>query len=173
MVYVDEASFRQSPTLHRTWAPRNSQPRIPTLGQRNTQKILGAVAVSTGQFACRHQTAYFNAQTYLAFVAEEVLPVFYRRGHRVRLIQDNASYHKKPEVYEWFASERKRLEVTCLPEYSPEFNAQERLWQYTRKNATHNRFFETPEELCTSLFCTFDDIQQHPEKIVSLLEPYF
>ncbi|HDH06008.1 MAG TPA: deoxyribonuclease [Nitrospirae bacterium] len=40
MVHEDEASFRQSPTLHQTWAACNSQPQIPTRGQRNTQKIL-------------------------------------------------------------------------------------------------------------------------------------
>ena len=101
------------------------------------------------------------------------LPAFYRRGHRVYLIQDNASYHKKPEVYDWFASERKRLELFCLPPYSPEFNATERIWQYTRRDATHNRFFETPEALCVSLFHTLDDIQAHAEKILGLLQPYF
>ena len=41
IVYVDEASFRQSPTLHQTWAPRNQRPEIPTRGERNTQKVLG------------------------------------------------------------------------------------------------------------------------------------
>ena len=173
IVYIDEASFRQSPTLHQTWAPRNSQPRIPTRGERHTQKILGAVALREARFVYRHQTEYFNSQTYPAFVEEQVLPAFYRRGHRVFLIQDNASYHKKPEVYEWFASERKRLEVFCLPPYSPELNAQERLWHYTRKEATHNRYFEIPADLCASLFFTFADIQRHPEKLMGLLEPYF
>jgi transposase len=171
-VYEDEASFRQTPTLHQTWAPLNSQPRIPTRGERNTQKILGAVSLP-GQFVYRHQTEYFNAQTYLRFLAEEVLPTFYRRGRRIYLIQDNASYHKKPEVYEWFKAERRRLEVFCLPPYSPELNAEERLWQFTRKHATHNRFFEIPAELCASLFTTFADIQKHPEKILGLLAPYF
>jgi transposase len=173
MVYIDEASFRQSPTLHQTWARLNSQPQIPTRGERNTQKILGAVALPSGQFVYRHQTEYFNAATYQSFVSEAVLPAFYRPGHRVYLIQDNASYHKKPEIYEWFAQERKRLEVFCLPPYSPQFNAQERIWQYTRKGATHNRFFETPAALCASLFLTLDDIQAHSEKIIGLLRPYF
>jgi transposase len=173
IVYVDEASFRQSPTLHQTWAPRNSQPRIPTRGERNTQKILGAVALANARFVYRHQTEYFNALTYLAFLAEVVLPAYYRRGQRIYLIQDNASYHKKPEVYEWLASERKRIEVFCLPPYSPEFNAQERIWQYIRKYATHNRFFETAAALCASLFFAFADIQQYPEKISGLLQPYF
>jgi transposase len=173
IIFGDEASFRQSPTLHQTWAPLNSQPRIPTRGERNTQKVLATVSLYDGKFVYRHQTEYFNAQTYRSFLEDEVLPAYYRHGRRVYLIQDNASYHKKPELYEWFQSERSRLEVFCLPPYSPQFNAQERLWQFTRMHATHNRFFDIPAELCASLFETFADIQKHPEKILGLLAPYF
>lgn len=170
IVYEDEASFRQSPTIHQTWAPRNCRPEIPTRGQRNTQKILGAVALRPVRFAWRHQTEYFNHHTYLAFLDEVVLPSFYRRGHRVYLIQDNASYHTHPEVLAWFDQQCRRLAVFPLPKYSPEFNAQERLWRYTRKEGTHNRYFATPAELCVSLFTTLRGIQRHPEKIHGLLE---
>jgi len=173
IVYTDEASFRQSPTLHQTWAPRNARPFIPTTGQRNTQKILGAVGLYSGQFVYRHQTEYFNHVTYRSFVEEMLLPRFYRRGHRVFLIQDNASYHTHPEVQEWFQQERSRLAVYPLPKYSPEYNAQERLWWYTRREATHNRFFATPADLCASLFATFADIQRHPELILGLIQPFF
>jgi transposase len=171
-VHEDEASFRQSPTLHQTWAPRGAQPQIPSRGQRNTQKILGGVDIASGKFIYRHQQEYFNAETYIDFLEEVLLPGFYRRGHRVYLIQDNASYHKKPEVYEWFGANRKRVEVNLLPSYSPEFNAVERIWNYTRKHSTHNRYFDTVEELCESLFDTFTDIQEHPENILGLLNPF-
>lgn len=173
IVYVDEASFRQSPTLHQTWAPRNARPLIPTRGERNTQKILGAVALHSGQYAYRHQTEYFNHRTYRSFLEEVLLPAFYRRGQRVFLIQDNASYHTHPEVWQWFKAERRRLEVFPLPKYSPELNAQERIWHYTRREATHNRFFANPSELCESLFATFAEIQRCPELILGLLEPFF
>ena len=173
IVYEDEATFRQTPTLHQTWGRRNSQPQIPTRGQRNTQKILGSVCLHSGQFIYRHQTEYFNSESYLYFLEHFLLPSFYKRNHRVFLIQDNASYHKKPEVYEWFSKQRKRLEVTLLPPYSPEFNAAERLWHYTRMKATHNRYYDCPEELCLSLFTTFEDIHQHPGKIMGLLKPFF
>ena len=76
IVYGDEASFRQSPTIHQTWAPLNCRPEIPTRGQRNTQKILGAVALCPARFAWRHQTEYFNHLTYLSFLEEVVLPSF-------------------------------------------------------------------------------------------------
>jgi DDE superfamily endonuclease len=115
IVYEDEASFRQSPTLHQTWAPLHSQPQIPTRGQRNTQKILGAVALAGGQFIYRHQTEYFNTETYGRFLEDLVLPTYYRRGHRVFLIHDNASYHKHPDMQAWYQSQSKRLEVCPLP----------------------------------------------------------
>src|SRR5208282_2836670 len=109
IVYEDEASFRQTPTLYRTWARRGHQPQIPTRGERHTQKVLGAVSVPAGDFVWRHQTEYFNAQTYLSFVDEELLPPYYRRCHRVYLIQDNASFDKKPEVLKFFAKHRRHI----------------------------------------------------------------
>ena len=117
-------------------------------------------------------TEYFNAASYIEFLEHTLLPSFYRRNHRVYLIQDNASYHKKSEVYEWFSANRRRLEVYLLPPYSPQFNAVERIWHYTRMQSTHNRYFDTPEELCQSPFATFDDIQCHPEKILGFLKPF-
>lgn len=172
IVFVDEASFRQTPTLHQTWAPRNCRPEIPTRGERHTQKILGSVSLHGAQFAYRHQTEYFNHQTYGAFVRDVILPTYYRRGQRIYLIQDNASYHTHPEVWAGFQAERRRLEVFPLPKYSPELNAQERIWHYTRRAATHNRFFENPDALCESLFHTFAAVQKHPEKIQGLLTPF-
>jgi DDE superfamily endonuclease len=127
IVFEDEASFRQSPTLYRTWAPVNSQPKIPTRGQRNTQKIFGAVSLYDQKFVYRHQSEYFNAQTYMTFLEDHILPAYYRRNHRIYLIHDNASYHKKPEVREWFAKNRRRVEFYLLPAYSPEYNAIERV----------------------------------------------
>ena len=51
----------------------------------------------------------------MAFLEEVVVPAFYRRGHRVFLIQDNASYHKKQETYDGFAQNRRYGEVFPLP----------------------------------------------------------
>jgi len=173
IVYEDAASFRQTPTVYRTWARRGQQPQIPTRGERHTQKILGAVSVPTGDFVWRHQEEYFNAETYLSFVDGVLLPHYYRRRHRVYLIQDNASFHKKPGVLEFFAKHSRQIEVFSLPPYSPDFNATERLWHYTRKESTHNRYFDRPAALCQSLFATFADMQRHPEKICGLLVPFF
>jgi transposase len=172
IVFVDEASFRQTPTLRQTWAPCNKRPQIPTRGEGNTRKVLGAVELRSAKYVYRHQTDYFNHQTCRSFVEDVVLPGYYRRGHRIYLIQDNASYHRHPEVWGFFKQERSKLEVLSLPKYSPELNAQEPLWKFTRSNSIHNRFFETPADLCSSLFHSFADMQRHPEKLPGILRPF-
>lgn len=172
IVFEDEASFRQTPTLHATWARLGSQPQIPTRGERHTQKIFGAVRLDNAQFIYQHQPEYFQWETYVAFLEQVVVPAYYRPGHRVFLIQDNASYHKKQETYAWFARNRRYVEVFPLPRYWPELNATERIWNYTRKQATHNRYFETPDHLCHALLRTFRYVQRHPEEIQNLLRPF-
>jgi transposase len=172
VVHQDEASFRQTPTLYQTWARKNSQPKVSTKGARNTQKIFGAVAPQTAQFIYHHTDQSFNHKTYIEFLEDHLLPSYYRKSHRVYLIQDNASYHKKPETYEWFESNRKYIEVFNLPPYSPELNAEERIWHHTRMCATHNRYFETKEELCDALFAAFEQMQRNPGSIQGYLQPF-
>jgi hypothetical protein len=62
--------------------------------------------------------------------------------------------------------------VFQLPPYWPELNAQECIGNYTRKHATHNRYFETPLELCNTLFSTFANIRRRPEEIQGLIQPF-
>ena len=101
------------------------------------------------------------------------MPAFSKRRNRIYLIQDNASYHKKPEVYDWFKMNRNKIEVFQLPPYSPEFNAIECVWGFTRKQVTHNRYFDTIEALCGSIFAFFDNIINCPSKFLGLLRPFF
>ncbi len=161
----------RSPTLHTTWAPRHVQPEVLSGGQRNTQKIFGAVAVLTGQSLFRRREAQFNHDTYVEFL-EDMTKFFFRRGHRIYRIQDNASYHKHPITYEWFSKNRKYTEVFHLPPYSPDFNVQEKRWKYTRKQATHNRYHETETDLCAALTHPFDTMQNSPELIIPFVAQF-
>lgn len=168
MIFTDEASFRQDSTLHATWSRVGCPPQVPVTGERKSVKILGAVELWHARFHYQQDTV-FNASTYLAFL-HRLAPHYRRRG--AILIQDNASYHKDAEVWKWFKSNRHWLEVHQLPPYSPEFNPTERLWQYTRKNGTHNRYFTSPSQLVSTLTRVFADMQACPELIRPSLLPF-
>lgn len=61
----------------------------------------------------------FEGQSYTAFL--DGLAQRYRR-QEVFLIQDNAAYHRAPEVREWLTCYGHRFHLCPLPKYSPEFN---------------------------------------------------
>jgi transposase len=71
-------------------------------------------------------------------------------------------------VWKSFSENRHWLEVHQLPAYSPELNPTERLWPYTRRNGTHNRYFSEPAALVGTLIGVFGDIQRYPQ----LIRPY-
>lgn len=168
LLFVDEASFRQDPTLYRTWARTGQQPQVPTTGQRNTQKFFGGVSLYNGHFSYRHDVV-FNAQTYILFL-ERLLKRYFPR--KIHSIHDNASYHKKEEVKLWFKDNRRHFQAHELPPYSPELNAIERIWHHVRMEATHDRYFPTVTELVQTVTSSFRDIQRWPSLIYGYLAPF-
>ena len=141
---------------------------MPVTGQRKSIKIFGAIDIYTASFLYKRDTV-FNADSYGGFL-EDIARRFRRKG--ALLVQDNASYHKDKDVWSWFKANRHWLQVYQLPPYSPEFNPTERLWQHTRKNGTHNRYFISERELIETLGRVFGDMQDHPETIRGYLRPY-
>ena len=137
-------------------------------GQRNSVKIFGAVEIYTSCFLYKRDRV-FNADTYGGFL-EDIARRFRRQG--ALLVQDNASYHKERGIWSWFKANRHWLKVYPLPPYSPELNATERMWQHTRRNGTHNRYFKTEDELVGTLTRVFGAMQEKPEIISGYLRPF-
>ncbi len=137
-------------------------------GQRKSVKILGAVELWRTRFHYARDSV-FNASTYGAFL-EQLARSYRRRG--AFLVQDNASYHKDKDIWNWFKSNRHWLHVYNLPPYCPELNPTERLWQHTRRTGTHNRFFPSVADLNATLTRVFTDMQRHPILIESYLAPF-
>jgi transposase len=167
-LFTDEASFRQDPTLYRTWARRGQQPLIPTTGQRNTQKIFGAVDLYRAKFHYGFGDV-FEGQSYTAFL--DGLAQRYRR-QEVFLVHDNAAYHRAPEVREWLAFYGHRFHLCPLPKYSPEFNAVEPLWHYVRMEATHNHYHPTEHAFIRTLDGTLSQMSRKPSLIQGYLNPF-
>ena len=131
-------------------------------------KAFGCVDIFSAKFLY-HLDSVFNAETYLTFL-EQISRAYHKK--KVFFIQDNASYHKDGNVWLWFKDNRRWLEVTNLPPYSPEFNAAEPLWHYTRITGTHNRYFPSGDDLRSSVLSVFASIQRKPESIRGYLQPF-
>lgn len=168
IIFGDEAAFRPEPTLFQTWARVGCQPKIPSIGQKQTKHVFGAVAIATGRFLYRFAEVC-NETSFKLFLGT-LLVAFYPL--KIFMVIDNARYHKSPGIIFFRKQHQRRLELWFLPTYSPELNAIEPVWKYTRKESTHNRFFQDIPELISCIKTTFRDIQHHPEKIEGYLLPY-
>lgn len=168
IVYEDEATFRQDATLHTTWSKCGVQPLIPNTGQRKSIKVFGCVDLFRAKFYYRTDER-FNADSYIKFL-EQIGSRFFPK--KVLYIQDNAAYHKDSDVWTWFNENRKWIEVYNLPPYSPELNATERLWHHTRVSGTHNRYFDSVDNLYDTLISVFRSMQKDPRRIEGYLKPF-
>lgn len=166
--FEDEAAFRQDPTVFSSWFRRGGRGYVPTYGRRNTQHVYGAISIPHAHFSY-HFAETCNASNHQKFL-ERLIRKFYPR--KVFLVEDNAKYHKNPDMFSWFNAYHKEIEPWFLPPYSPEFNPMESLWGYTRREGTHNRFFANVDEVIGSIKTVFRRIQYHPHLLQNYLAPY-
>ena len=169
-MFEDEASFRQDATLYATWAKRGKTPIVSTASNRNSVKVYGCVDIYNSKFIHHFEDEKFNAKTYLIFLEEIFAKKFYRK--KVLYIQDNASYHKDSNVWNWFSENKKWLHVKNLPPYCPELNATEHVWHYTRVSGIHNQHFDTKEKIIDNLEEVFFNIRKNPKQIEGYMKPF-
>ncbi len=168
LLFGDEASFAQWGSLGYTWAPIGQQPLIKTTGKRKAYKVLGAIDFFSGRLFYQGVVGKLNAASYLRF-----LKLILRQTRRpVFLVQDGAPYHRAKAVKNFLAQQTKRLTVTQLPSYSPDYNPIEYLWRATKREATHNHYFPAFADLVASVDKTLATLATRPAYVRSLFTFY-
>lgn len=129
-------------------------PEIKSPVDRFKVSVFGAMG-SNGQLIT-YQNENFNAETFRIFLEKLLIEADVGRtkeGKRkkILLVLDNARYHHAKILQSWLEEMSDVLELFFLPPYSPDLNAIEMLWKKTRRNVTHNRFFDSLDNLCYDL----------------------
>lgn len=124
--------------------PEQKDPVVMQAPTRKSTAYFGGVRVNDGTFVCC-QFDIFDAASFKVFL--ENLLKLRGRGKKALIILDNARYHHAEELSEWLEKQRQRIELLFLPPYRPDLNPIERVWKLTRRLCTHNRYFETLEDL--------------------------
>jgi len=65
-----------------------------------------------------------------------------------------------PDAEIFVAANQDRMVRIFLPPYSPELNPVERVWRITRRQVTHDRYFQSVEELKIALISRFTKWEQ-------------
>jgi transposase len=71
---------------------------------------------------------------------------FEKKGAKIVIILDNASFHKNQEIRQKIEAEMPNIILEFLPEYSPDYNLIELVW-HSAKEYVANRLFTSIEDL--------------------------
>lgn len=112
--------------------------------------VFGALGIN-GQLIL-DQSETFNAVTFQRFLEKIVIEATVGvnndgKKKRILVVLDNARYHHAKIIQPWLDDMKDVIELFFLPPYSPDLNAIEMLWKKTRRAVTHNRFFESIDNL--------------------------
>jgi hypothetical protein len=142
--FLDEVLSHLHGSSCRMWVPPESkQPQMLFHPTRRSIGFFGAVRPRDGRFAFMICPTMFNAETFSDFLYQLS---WYWAGKNMVFVLDNARYHHANMLDRWKAS-NPEIELAYLPPYSPELNPIERVWKLTRKEGTHDRYFNDLDEL--------------------------
>jgi transposase len=148
--FEDECHFKLTLTIIRAWFLAGSCPEIKSPVDRFKVSIFGAMGGNGQLITLENET--FNAETFQLFLQKllyEANPGRKDDGKKkkILLVLDNARYHHAKILQPWLNEVSDLLELFFLPPYSPDLNPIEMLWKKTRRNVTHNRFFDSLQAL--------------------------
>ncbi len=151
--FVDEAHFRADADLRGKWVLRGEPALVgstsPRLGEKAT--YYSAVCLETGEVEEMAVAETCTAETSASFLAQ------LRASHPEPLIViwDNGPAHHGQAIRDYLSTPGLRLRLVALPGYSPDFNADEAIWDWAREEVTGNTCFGTKakvEEAMGSFF---------------------
>ena len=141
MFFADEAHFRADVELRAKWVLRGEPALVdsscPKLGEKAT--YYSAVCLETGEVEAMPVQGNTTAATSVAFLKQ----LRERHAEPLMVIWDNGPAHHGPEIRSYLATPDLNLRLVALPGYSPDFNADEAIWDWVREEVTANTCFGT------------------------------
>jgi transposase len=135
VLFEDDADLALLPRAGASWQLPDRPATIPTPGQNQTSGLFGSLGLE-GELIITESAR----KTAVAFSLhlEEVVARFPNK--EVAMIMDNVGIHHAKATVAWL-TEHPQVHRLFLPRYSPNDNAQERVWGWLRADVCRNRAF--------------------------------
>ena len=134
--FADEAHFYADADLRGKWVLKGQPALVDSTSPRWGEKAsyYSAVCLETGEVAAMELAGNSTAETSAAFLRQ-------LRAHHAEpliVIWDNGPAHGGDALRAYLATPDLRLRLVRLPAYSPDFNADEAIWDWVREEVTAN-----------------------------------
>jgi transposase len=161
--FVDEAHFRAEGDLRGKWVLRGEPALVDSTSPRRGEKVTyySAVCLETGEVEEMEVEGNCTAQTSAAFLAQ------LRTSHPEPLIViwDNAPAHHGQAIRDYLRTPDLNLHLVALPGYSPDFNADEAIWDWAREEVTANSCLGTRAKVKEQVSSFFSRLTQRTEEV--------
>jgi transposase len=163
IVFVDEAHFRADVDLRAKWVlrgePALADSTSPRLGEKAS--YYSGTCLETGQVEYMAVTENCTAKSSVLFLQH----LRGKHSEPLFVIWDNSPAHRGPEMRAYLATADLKLRLVALPAYSPDFNADEAIWNWARQEVTANVCFGTAVKVREKLEPFFAGLAQRTAEV--------
>jgi transposase len=161
--FVDEAHFRADADLRGKWVLKGEPALVDSTSPRWGEKAsyYSAVCLETGEVEVMEVAGNSCAETSAAFLAQ------LRATHAGPLIViwDNGPAHGGEAVRAYLMTPELALRLVRLPAYSPDFNADEKIWGWVREEVTANTCLGTKAAVHEQVGAFFGGLAARTEEV--------
>ncbi len=165
MIYVDEAEVHLNPPCTRIWAPVGEPAKIPSAGDNRKAVVYGGWDYENDNLVSQISQKK-NSKEFIQFL--DHIDAEMASNQKLKLVMDNAGYHKANRVKEKLRQKGDRFEVFWLPPYSPNLNLIERVWKYLKENVTNNYFFGNIDSLISATEHACESMKNTADKLLEV-----
>jgi transposase len=164
----DEVLFHLFGTIYKMWiSPEDFDPFVLHNPVKKNAKYYGAVRLRDGKFVYQRITGMFDGDNFFTFL-KYLRKITARSSKKTVILLDRASYHRAKVHKKWRDKCSDKFCLEFLPPYSPELSPIERVWKYTRRSCTHNRYFAIIEDIAAVVEPQFDQWRHASEALQRL-----
>ena len=142
LYFQDEANVSLTAFLGKTWGVRGHTPKVVVTGKRAGVAAISAIS-RRGYLLFRLYEKRICSVEVIEFLGQMLS--HHKRRHLV-VVMDQASPHVSKATRQYIDSQR-RLHVFYLPKYSPDWNPDEKVWNYLKHEELKAHQARTKEEL--------------------------
>ena len=165
---MDEVIIRLHGTTCKMWiALEDPDPVVLHNPVRKNVKYYGAVRLRDGKFVYQRVMGMFNGDNCFTFL-KYLRKITARSSKKTVVLMDRAPYHRAGVHKKWRDACSDKFSPEFLPSYSPELNSIERVWKFTRRACTHNRYFPDTDDIVAVVEPQFDQWKHGSEALKKL-----
>jgi transposase len=161
--FVDEAHFRADVELRAKWVlrgePALADSTSPKLGEKAT--YYSGICLETGEVEFMTVSENCTAETSAAFLQR----LRAKYSGPLIVVWDNGPAHRGPAMRAYLATPDLNLRLVALPAYSPDFNADEAIWDWAREEVTANTCFGTAAKVREKLDAFFAGLAERMAEV--------